>query len=99
MAELLQDFGKWLQAIGITVMPYSFAMYFPVRWLEYIWQRGYTRLVKAVWYSALGLSYLTGGLGAGAIVTYVCFIEACDLVFQQLEISRDRKNVKQMNGT
>jgi uncharacterized membrane protein YdjX (TVP38/TMEM64 family) len=75
----------------MAVMPYSFAMYTPVRWLEYFWEQGYTRLVKAVWYAALGLAYLSGGVDAEMIVMYICFIEASDLLFQQLEIGRARR--------
>ena len=66
----------------------------PVRWLEYIWNKGYTRLVKAIWYFALGMTLLTDSVGADLIVMYICFIEACDLTFQQLEIRRDRKKLK-----
>lgn len=69
-------------------MPYSFAMYFPVRWLEHVWKRGHTRLVKALWYAVLGLMYLFGAVGAGTVAMYICFIEAWDLVFDHLEARR-----------
>ncbi len=49
-----------------------------------------TRVVKAVWYVALGLTLLTSDVKADTIVIYICFIEACDLIFQQLEIERER---------
>ncbi len=37
------------------------------------------------------MTYVTGGAGEKVIVTYMCFIEAWDLMFQQFEASRDRK--------
>ena len=83
--------ADWLTQLGLQVLPYSFAMYFPVRWLEYIWDKGYTRLVKGLWYLALGLTYVAGTIGAETIVTYICFIEACDLFFQQREVGRERR--------
>lgn len=82
--------ADWLTQLGLQVLPYSFAMYFPVRWLEYIWDKGYARLVKSLWYLALGLTYAAGTVGRKTIVTYICFIEACDLFFQQREVGRDR---------
>jgi len=87
--------ADWLTQLGLQVLPYSFAMYFPVRWLEYIWDKGYTRLVKGLWYLALGLTYVAGTVGAETIVTYICFIEACDLFFQQREVGRDRRRTAQ----
>jgi hypothetical protein len=75
---------------GIALLPFSFAMYFPVRWLEYIWRLGFFRLVKATWYLALGMAYLGGAVEAGTLGTYICFIEAYDLVFDQLESRRER---------
>lgn len=74
----------------MMILPYSFAMYLPIRWVEYLWDQGYTRLVKAIWYLALGLTYATGGIGVDYIVMYICFIEAIDLVFQQLSINKSR---------
>jgi hypothetical protein len=83
--------GEWLVKVGMAIIPYSFAFYFPLRWLEYIWKRGPTRLVKATWYAALGATYVSGGIGADVIVMYICFIEASDLTFQQLEVWRDKR--------
>ena len=40
------------------------------------------------------MTLLTDSVGADLIVMYICFIEACDLTFQQLEIGRDRKKLK-----
>ncbi len=82
--------GAQLVSLGMAILPFSFAVYFPVGWLEHLWQWGYTRLVKAVWYAALGLSYLIGAVEAGTIGTYICFIEASDLGFQQIESRRER---------
>jgi hypothetical protein len=89
----MEEFGKWLIELGLTIMPYSFAIYFPYRWLEYIWQQGHNRLIKAIWYFALGLMYLTNNFDVNYVVTFICFIEAWDLMFQQFEIQRKRKQV------
>src|SRR4051812_45821087 len=86
----LKEIGHALEQTGLRVIPYSFAMYFPLRWLEYVWDKGYHRLVKGIWFFALGMTYVTGGVGEKVIVTYMCFIEAWDLMFQQIEASRDR---------
>ena len=88
----MDQFGYFLTELGFKVIPYSFALYFPIRLLEFIWKRGYTRLVKAIWYTALGVTYLTDKVGIDALVMYICFIEAWDLLFQQIELNRDRKS-------
>ena len=85
------ELGEWLKDLGMSILPYSFAIYLPIRWLEYLWNQGYTRTVKAVWYIALGLTLLSSDdVKAETIVIFICFIEACDLFFQQLEIGRER---------
>jgi len=88
---MLEQIGNYLINIGMKILPYSFAMYLPMRWLEYIWNMGYSKLVKAIWYLALGLTYFAGGLGVDIIVMYICFIEAIDLCFQQLKLNKLRK--------
>lgn len=88
--EFLQGTGAWLMGLGVKLMPLSLAAYLPFRWVEYRLRSGYTRMVKALWYVALGGSYVVGFAGAGLVATYICFIEACDLVFQQLEANRER---------
>ena len=75
----------------MAVLPYSFALYFPIRWLEHVWQLGYTRAVKAAWYFALGVSYLTAQLDPNTIVVYICFIEAWDLLFDQRTLTLKRR--------
>lgn len=80
--------------LGFSILPYSFFAFLPYRWLEHIWSLGYSRLVKGLWYLALGFTYLVGGIGVDVIVMYICFIEACDLFFQQLEVNRMRNKGK-----
>lgn len=87
----MEEIGDLLMDLGLSVLPFSFAMYFPVRWLEYLWHYGHTRLIKGIWYLALGMTYVTGGVEVEYIVTFICFIEAWDLAFQQLEIQRSRR--------
>jgi len=87
----MKEFGNWLTHLGLMIIPYSFAFYLPARWLEYIWRQGYSRLVKGIWYFALGMIYVTGGIKANYVVMYICFIEAIDLFFQQLEVQRKRQ--------
>ena len=89
----MQAVGTWFSHLGAMLLPYSFAAYFPLRWLEYIWRWPHNKLIKAAWQAALGASLLTGSLTAQVIVVYICFIEAWDLVFEQLEERRSRKVV------
>jgi len=86
----MEQFGNRLTEIGLMIMPYSFAIYFPYRWLEHLWQKGNSKLVKAIWYFALGVGYLTNSYEVDYVVMFICFIEAWDLMFQQLEVQNKR---------
>jgi hypothetical protein len=69
--------------------------------VEHVWQLGYTRAVKAIWYFALGLSYFGGQLEPDTIVVYICFIEAWDLLFEQrtLTLKRiEKTSAESLNG-
>jgi len=88
---MMELFGVIIDELGFVIIPYSFAIYFPLRWLEYLWNLGYTRLVKGIWYLALGIAYLQGSVGINILVIYICFIEAWDLFFEQLEINKFRR--------
>ena len=91
----MEQLGERITDLGFKILPYSFFIYFPLRWLEYIWKHGHSRLVKGIWYFALGITYLTDKVGIEALVMYICFIEAWDLFFQQKEINAERgKNLK-----
>lgn len=92
---MLEAIGATLERVGLMLIPYSFAMYFPVRWLEYAWRFGYHRLIKSIWYLALGLMYVTSDVGVGMVVTFICFIEAWDLFFAQLEFNRERRSLQE----
>ena len=85
---MFEQIGDFVTNVGLIVLPYSFAMCLPMRWLEYIWNMGYSKMVKAIWYIALGLAYLSGGIEVDTIVMYICFIEAIDLCFQQLKLNK-----------
>lgn len=87
----MEKLGKTLIELGFRIIPYSFAFYLPTRLLEYKWKKGYSRLVKGIWYICLGMLYLIGSLKVDIVVMYICFIEAIDLIFQQLEINRKRE--------
>jgi len=89
--KILEILGAFLINVGIKVIPYSFAIYLPVRWLEHKWNKGYSKLVKSIWYLALGMSYVTKQLDSNIIVMYICFIESFDLFIQQKEINKIRK--------
>lgn len=90
----MEQLGELFTELGLKVIPYSFAVYFPFRWLEYIWKHGYTRLVKGFWYLALGVTYLTDKVDINTLVMYICFIESWDLLFQQIELNKERKAKK-----
>lgn len=85
----MTELGQSLSSLGDALLPYSFAAYMPFRWLEYVWKRNPNRLVKGIWYAALGMALLTKDVSQDVIVMYICFIEACDLSFQQMEIRRE----------
>lgn len=87
----MTELGNSMIALGFLLMPFSFFFYLPFRWLEYMWSLSYSRVVKAMWYLAYGLWYLNGSLGIETIAMFICFIEGIDLIFQQLEINRERK--------
>lgn len=91
-ANIMESIGEWLSNLGLEILPYSFAAYFLVRWFEYLWKRSITKIVKAIWYGALGITYIAGGIEVGILATYICFIEAWDLLFQHLEIKRQLKS-------
>lgn len=87
----MEEIGERLTEIGLAIIPYSFALYFPVRLVEHLMRWGYTRLVKAIWYLALGVGYVTADLRVEVIVGYICFIEAWDLLLEQRETLGLRK--------
>ena len=89
--KILESLGIYLTNIGIKLLPYSFVMYLPVRYLEYKWNKGYNKLVKSIWYLVLGLTYITKNIDSNIIVMYICFIESFDLFIQQKEINKIRK--------
>jgi len=84
--------GQSLTELGLTLIPFSFAVYFPYRWLEFFWQMGYSKLIKGIWYLCMGTMYISNNIEINTVVTYVCFIEAWDLFFEQLEKSRATKH-------
>ena len=88
---MLEMIGDRITELGIKVIPFSFAAFIPFRWLEYLWDVSYKRLVKAFWYLALGILYLNGHVKVNMVVMYICFIEAWDLLFEQLEVRKELK--------
>jgi hypothetical protein len=87
----MEQLGERITDLGFRIIPYSFITYIPYRWLEYKWQFGYTRLVKSIWYLALGISYLFNRVGIDTLIMYICFMEAWDLFFQQKEKNLNMK--------
>lgn len=94
LGNSMNEFGNMLTNIGFALLPYSFVIYLPARILEYNWNMGYTKLNKALWYMSYGLSYLYYPLGIDTIAIFICFIEGIDLLFQQLEVNRERKLIR-----
>jgi len=87
----MKTISKSLTEMGLSLIPFSFAGYFPYRWLEYFWQKGYSKLIKGIWYLCMGTMYVSSSIEVNTVITYICFIEAWDLFFEQLEKSRARK--------
>ena len=88
---MLQEIGKYLTELGLEILPYSFFAYFIVRWIEYKWRYSYTKLVKSIWYLALGLTYVAGSIHTDFVVMFICFIEAFDLFINYIEDKRQNK--------
>jgi len=85
------EFGNTLTEWGLKIIPYSFLVYFPVRWLEYKWELGYSLIVKSLWYCALGFMYLSSAVKINLVVTFICFIESWDLLIKQIELNKKRE--------
>ncbi|MCK8816598.1 hypothetical protein MWH28_04340 [Natroniella sulfidigena] len=91
LGDNMEELGEKITQLGFRIIPYSFSFYFLIRWLEYIWKKGYSSLVKSIWYFALGCMYLYNMVKIDQVVMYICFMEAWDLFFQQLELNNKRK--------
>ncbi len=59
----MKQFVERIYELGFKILPYSFALYFQLRCLESIWKQSHTRLVKGIWYLALGITYLIDKVG------------------------------------
>ena len=90
----MEQLGEQIASLGLRIIPRSFAFYFPLRWFEHIWKHGNIRLVKGIWYLALGVLQLTDEVGIDILVMYICFLGAWDLFFQQKEVGLERKSDK-----
>lgn len=87
----MQEWGEWFTELGFIIIPYSFAVYFPLRLLEYLWGKRYSSLIKSLWYLALGMLYIGEHVKVELVVTYICFIEAWDLFLEHVGHNEERR--------
>ncbi|MBU8730440.1 hypothetical protein KM915_10280 [Cytobacillus oceanisediminis] len=86
--------ANWLIETGLKLMPFSMFVYLPFRTFLYIIRKSHVaKLVKAIWYLALGLGYVTGLYDVNYVVMFICFIEAWDL-FHDYREGKSGKIVK-----
>ncbi len=87
LSQWLMNLGHTLTNLGLRVVPLSGIVFLPLRFFEYSYdsKSNFSRLVKSIWYLAMGLLYLQNVVGVDTVVTTVCFIECFDLFFQFLE--------------
>jgi hypothetical protein len=101
MEEMLHNLGGLLVAIGRTVMPFSFAGYFLVRWLEHFWGWRTSMAIgaKGLWYCLAGILVFTGDIYVETVVGYICFIETWDYVLSFRRGCLERKNKYKYSST
>lgn len=75
----LQLLGETLQNLGYKIMPISFIVYFILRLLELKWKKKpVSKLVKALWYLAVGIGTLAGDVRVEQLVIMMIFFDAFD---------------------
>ncbi|MEY9979705.1 hypothetical protein [Lysinibacillus sp. RC79] len=88
------EFGNKISELGYILIPFSFFAYIIFRPLDFIWKKGYFKLVKSIWYFSSGIGMLFGDVRVEIVVMFIAFIESYDLIFQYLEDRKAQKKEK-----
>jgi hypothetical protein len=79
IGQKLEVLGCLIQNIGYKLMPLSFIVYFILRLLEIKWGKKHkSKLVKALWYLAVGISTLDGDVRVDQLIVMMIFFDAFD---------------------
>lgn len=79
ISQQLDILGNLIQDLGYKIMPLSFIAYFILRILELRWQKKHiSKLVKGLWYLAIGISTLDGDIRVEQLVVMMIFFDAFD---------------------
>lgn len=80
-----------ITSIGLWLMPLSFIAFFILRISEYFFKSmHYSKLVKFIWYLAIGTATVSGDTRIEVVVTMMIFLDAFDSLLEFLEEKRDR---------
>ena len=74
----LQLLGEIMQNLGYKIMPVSFIGYFILRVLDFKWKKHISKLVKSIWYLAVGIGTLDGDIRVERLVVMMIFFDAFD---------------------
>ena len=75
-----------LENLGYKIMPFSFIAYLIVRLLEYKWgSKKISKLVKSIWYIAVGIGSLGGDIRVEQLVIMMVFFDALDSFLEYKE--------------
>ena len=79
IGQKLQSLGNLIQNLGYKIMPISFIAYFILRLLELRWEKKHiSKLVKALWYLAVGIGTSDGDIRVEQLVVMMIFFDAFD---------------------
>lgn len=86
ISKKLIALGNSMQDLGYSLMPFSFVAYFILRLLECKWNKKYiSKLVKSIWYLAVGIGTLGGDVRIEQLVIMMIFFDAFDSFIEYLE--------------
>lgn len=89
IGQMIENLGYSVQNLGYKVMPLSFLGYFILRLLELRWQKKYvSKLVKGIWYLAVGIGTLDGDVRIEQLVVMMIFFDAFDSFIEYKEEKR-----------
>lgn len=91
IGERMIEVGDKISDFGFNLIPISFFVYIILRPLDYTWELGYHKIVKAIWYLSSGIAMLVGDIRVETVVMFIAFIETYDLIFQYFEDKRVKK--------
>ncbi|WP_243446795.1 hypothetical protein [Clostridium botulinum] len=74
-------------------MPISFILYFILKIIEFKWKKkGYSKLVKSIWYITVGLGSLEGDIRVEKLIVMMMFFDAIDSYIEYKEQKSENDN-------